>query len=104
MGHRGGGKGGASGHSQAASATCWSPNEEGTWSKTAWSCRRGEERGAAAQVSAAAPVEDTHMGYSGLAPSPGRILRAALAKSPCSPQLHLGHLFLFPLPLLALLG
>ena len=46
------------GHSQAASATCWSPDGEGTWIRGAlcaaaqwsWSCQRGGERGAGAPV------------------------------------------------------
>ena len=82
------------------SATCWSPDEEGTWSRSvwcptvaatvgrawvSWSGRRGGREARFLLVSSCCvDRNDTQMGCSGLAPCPKSRLRGALAQSLCA--------------------
>ena len=86
-------------HSQ--SATCWRPDEEGTWSRSAWcptaaaaavggaweswsGWRGGREERLFLVKLLRGGRDGTQMGCSGLAPSPKSRLRGALAQSLCA--------------------
>ena len=105
------------GHSRAA--TCWSPDEEGTWSRSA-RCLHGSSSSSLGElvllegrrgerglllIKLLCPHRETHVGCCGqLAPSPEMSLRAALAQSPCALFLRCCTSPLLLLPLSSLLG